>query len=66
MNESTLTPEVNFVSVNSNGEEADRLEQHGGNGLGTLGKVWSMNQVLTICFHVLLFQIYYSKFATTG
>ena len=40
-----VTPEVNFVSVNSNGEEID-IHQNEENGLGTLSKVWSLNQVL--------------------
>lgn len=52
--ETGLTTEVNFISVNSNGEELDHLEQTNatGDGLGTLGKVWSMNQVsyLSMCF----------------
>ena len=38
-----ITPEVNFVSVN-NGDEID-LDQREEDGLGTLSKVWSMNQV---------------------
>lgn len=40
-----VTPEVNFVSVNSHGEEID-IDQNEENGLGTLSKVWSLNQVL--------------------
>ena len=40
-----VTPEVNFVSVNSHGEEID-IHQNEENGLGTLSKVWSLNQVL--------------------
>lgn len=41
------TTEMNFVAVNSNSEELDHLEETNtaGDGLGTLGKVWSMNQV---------------------
>jgi hypothetical protein len=40
-----VTPEVNFVSVNSHGEEID-IGQNEENGLGTLSKVWSLNEVL--------------------
>jgi hypothetical protein len=40
-----VTPEVNFVSVNSHGEEID-IDQNEENGFGTLSKVWSLNQVL--------------------
>ncbi|XP_057379224.1 longitudinals lacking protein, isoforms A/B/D/L-like [Daphnia carinata] len=43
ISEAEVTPEVNFVSVNAHGEEID-LEQNEEDGLGTLGKVWSMNQ----------------------
>ncbi|EFX84677.1 hypothetical protein DAPPUDRAFT_99571, partial [Daphnia pulex] len=38
-----VTPEVNFVSVNSHGEEID-IGQNEENGLGTLSKVWSLNE----------------------
>lgn len=48
ISEAEVTPEVNFVSVNAHGEEID-LEQNEEDGLGTLGKVWSMNEVR--CFH---------------
>lgn len=46
--ETGLTTEMNFIAVNSNSEELDHMEQPNNaatDGLGTLGKVWSMNQV---------------------
>lgn len=44
ISETEVTPEVNFVSVNAHGEEID-VDQDEEDGLGTLDKVWSMNQV---------------------
>ena len=38
------TTEVNFISVNTIQDEAD-MDQSVEDGLGTLSKVWSMNQV---------------------
>ncbi len=48
-----ITPEVNFVSVNANGDEID-LDQREEDGLGTLSKVWSMNQVKYYVIYVKL------------
>lgn len=45
--EPALTPDVNFVAVDDNHHEIE-IEKTETDGLGTLGKVWSMNQVMKI------------------
>lgn len=56
--EPSITPDVNFVAVNDNHHEIE-IEQRETDGLGTLGKVWSMNQVIktvVICIGFRLFE----------